>query len=178
MKRLLFALAILLALGATAALVPGSPPADTDALLNADQAFNDATAARGLEGFRCFLAEDVATLRPDKPIITGKDAVAELWRPLLTNPTLAIRWQPLRAAISSGGDLGYTIGSFEVTRNDEQGKRVAGTGKYVTIGAISLRFLEGRLRLRRSRLAAPAGGGPMVHAIHQQHERLPITGGS
>jgi ketosteroid isomerase-like protein len=43
------------------------------------------------------------------------------------------RWQLLRAAISSGEDLGYTIGSYEITQSDEQGKRVASTGKYVTI---------------------------------------------
>ncbi len=133
MKRLFFAAAILVLLGSAEARPPAGSPAGTYALMKTDQAFNDATAVRGLEGFRSFLAEDVATLRPDKPVITGKDAVAELWRPLLTNPALAIRWQPLRAAISNGGDLGYTIGSYEITRSDEQGKRAAGTGKYVTI---------------------------------------------
>ncbi|MBI3670926.1 MAG: DUF4440 domain-containing protein [Acidobacteria bacterium] len=133
MKQLLFAVTLLAVLGAAVTLRPAGALADIDALMKTDQAFSEATATRGLEGFRSFLAEDVATLRPDKPIITGQDAVAEVWRSLLASPTLAIRWQPLRAAISSGGDLGYTIGSFEITRSDEQGKRVAGTGKYVTI---------------------------------------------
>ena len=111
----------------------GGAVADVLALLTADQAFNDATAARGLEGFLSFLADDVATLRPDRPVLTGKKALAEAWSPLLTNPVLSIRWKPLTGSISTGGDLGYTIGGYEITRSDDQGKRITGTGKYLTI---------------------------------------------
>jgi ketosteroid isomerase-like protein len=111
----------------------GEATADVSALLIADQAFSDATAARGLEGFLSFMADDVATLRPDQPVLTGKKALADTWTPLLTNPALSIRWKPLTGSISVGGDLGYTIGSYEITRSDDQGRRVTSTGKYVTI---------------------------------------------
>jgi ketosteroid isomerase-like protein len=122
-----------LLVGSAAAVTRSSREADREALLKADRAFDDATATRGLDGFRSFLADDVSTLRPDKPVIQGKEAVAEAWRALLANPALAIRWAPISASVSSGGDLGYTIGSYEITRTDERGKRVAGSGKYVTI---------------------------------------------
>ena len=104
-----------------------------DALLRADRAFNDATAARRLEGFRSFLANNAGTLRADKPVIVGKEALAEDWKPLLTNPALAIHWSPISAFSSGHGDLGYTVGSYEITKSDEKGKRVIATGKYVTI---------------------------------------------
>jgi ketosteroid isomerase-like protein len=102
-------------------------------LQKADEAFDAATAAQGLKGFASFLADDVATLRPDKPIITGKDAMTALWTPLLSSPKLTIRWKPLKASLSGSGDLGYTIGTYEITSKDEQGTHVVGTGKYVTI---------------------------------------------
>ena len=111
----------------------GSSTTDSSALLSADRAFNDATATRGLDGFLSFLADDVATLRPDLPILTGKKTLAEAWTPLLTNPALSIRWKPLMGRMSAGCDFGYTIGSYEITRTDAQGRRVSGTGKYVTI---------------------------------------------
>lgn len=45
---------------------------------------------------------------------------------------MSIRWQPLDAAISSSGDLGYTIGAYEIVRSGENAGVVT-TGKYVTI---------------------------------------------
>lgn len=91
------------------------------------------TAAQGMKGFASFLADDVATLRPDKPIITGKDAMIALWTPLLSNPNLVIRWKPQKASVSASGDLGYTLGTYEIASGEAQGKHVEATGKYVTI---------------------------------------------
>jgi len=109
------------------------PQPSHEPLLEADLAFAQATARKGVEGFKSFLAEDVATLRPDQPVIRGKDAVAARWATLLNNSALSIRWRPLEAAIAGAGDLGYTIGSYEITRTDGQEKQIVGTGKYVTI---------------------------------------------
>ncbi len=106
--------------------------ADASVLLDADRAFAEATAKGRLEGFSSFLAEDAATFRPDSPVIRGRKAVAERWAPLLNNPAMSIRWQPLDATISSSSDLGYTIGAYEIVRSGENAGVVA-TGKYVTI---------------------------------------------
>ena len=112
---------------------PKDPPIDSSTLLKADEAFDAATAEEGLKGFSSFLADDVVTLRPDKPIIAGKEAMTALWTSLLTNPNLMIRWKPVKASVSASGDLGYTVGSYEISRKDEQGTHVVATGKYVTI---------------------------------------------
>jgi ketosteroid isomerase-like protein len=106
--------------------------ADASVLLDADRAFAAATEKGRLEGFSSFLAEDAATLRPDSPVIRGRKAVAERWASLLNNPAMSIRWQPLDATISSSGDLGYTLGTYEIVRSGENAG-VAATGKYVTI---------------------------------------------
>jgi len=133
MNRFLLMAVIVLAPSSFLLAGPKDPQAESIILLKADEAFDAATAAQGVKGFASFLAEDVATLRPDKPIITGKDAMTALWTPLLSNPSLTIRWKPLKASLSGGGDLGYTVGTYEITSKDEQGTHVVATGKYVTI---------------------------------------------
>ena len=121
-------------------LMPGCarPPqpdlaAAEQAIRQADIEFAKAAGARDLERFKRFLAADVTTLRPDSPVINGRDAFAERWAPLLSNPALQIHWEPLEARIGPSGDFGYTLGRYEITRTDEKGTRVAATGKYVSI---------------------------------------------
>jgi len=106
---------------------------DPAALLKADRAFAQATAERRLEGFASFLEEDVTTIRPNSPVLKGKIALVERWSGLLQDPASSISWKPLRAVISSSGDLGFTVGSYEVTKDSGQGRQAAGSGKYVTI---------------------------------------------
>jgi ketosteroid isomerase-like protein len=134
MKRFLTIAAVLLLFSAAAhAKSPKNNPNGTDALLKADTDFATATAEKGLEGFGSFLADDAATLRADKPVISGKDAFLASWTSLLNNHALSIKWKPMTASISSSGDLGFTVGSYEITRTGEQGAQVVATGKYVTI---------------------------------------------
>jgi ketosteroid isomerase-like protein len=133
MKRVWLAFGILFITGI---LIAGhSAPAATklDALLAADRAFDAATADKKLDGFSSFLADNVATLRADQPVLRGKVAMQQDWKPLLENKAISLRWQPVSAEISKSGDLGYTVGSYTITRTGEDGGAIAGTGKYLTI---------------------------------------------
>lgn len=103
------------------------------AIREADVQFSEAAGKRDVEGFKKFLAADATTLRPDAPVIHGRDAFAERWTPLLSNPALKIRWEPLEARVAPGGDFGYTIGRYEITRTEAQATQIVSTGKYVTI---------------------------------------------
>jgi ketosteroid isomerase-like protein len=107
--------------------------ANRDSLLAADRAFDAATAEKKFEGFSSFLADNASTLRADQPVLSGKAAVQRAWKPLLENKATSLRWQPISAEISKSKDLGYTVGSYTVTRTDEKGSAVVGTGKYLTI---------------------------------------------
>ena len=134
MKRFLTITAVLLFIcGMAQANSPKKASGGTDALLKADSDFAAATAEKGLEGFGSFLADDAATLRPDKPVISGKEAFLASWTSLLNNHALSITWKPMTASISSSGDLGFTVGSYEITKAGEKSKQIVATGKYVTI---------------------------------------------
>ena len=98
----------------------------------ADEEFSRVTGEKGLEGFLSFVAEDFQTVRPNSPLI-GKKEFGEGWSKLLNDPAAKIAWKPLLARMSKSGDLGYTVGSYKITRTDEKGTRPAGSGKYVSI---------------------------------------------
>jgi ketosteroid isomerase-like protein len=133
MRILKLVTAVALTLGSLACSWSGAARPDPAALLKADRAFAQATAERRLEGFASFLEEDVTTIRPNSPVLKGKNALVERWSGILQDPTASISWKPLRAVISASGDLGFTVGSYEVTKDSGQGKKAAGSGKYVTI---------------------------------------------
>ena len=48
-------------------------------------------------------------------------------------PGFSIRWSPAKADVASSGDLGYTAGTYRLTRNDSAGTPVTETGKYVEV---------------------------------------------
>lgn len=128
----------LLVITAAMLLAACAPRVDTEAaraaILEADRQFSKATSERGLDGFRSFLADEVTTLRPDSPVIRGKDPFVERWAALLANPKMKITWEPELAEVSASGELGYTVGSYEITATNGLGiASTAGTGKYVTI---------------------------------------------
>ena len=130
-------LAVVMAILSTLALAACSPggraAADPEQLKQADLAFARATAERSLDGFSSFLAQDVMSLRPNLPVVKGRQQLTGLWAPMLNDPARSITWQPLDAGISDDGSMGFTLGSYEVTKNGPEGRSVAGTGKYVTI---------------------------------------------
>jgi ketosteroid isomerase-like protein len=131
MLRLVTAVALTLAgLGCSQ---NGAARPDPAALLKADRAFAQATAERRLEGFASFLEEDATTIRPNSPVLRGKNALVERWSSILQDPTASVSWKPLRVVISASGDLGFTVGSYEVTKDSGRGRKAAGSGKYVTI---------------------------------------------
>jgi ketosteroid isomerase-like protein len=109
------------------------PAANREALLAADRAFDAATAEKKLDGFSSFLADDASTLRADRPVLRGKSAVQQEWKALLENKSISLRWQPISAEIAKSGDLGYTVGTYTITRTDEKGSAIVGTGKYLTV---------------------------------------------
>ena len=131
--KLLSVLAVACALVTGGCAVGMDVEAERAALLGVDRAFAQATAERGLEGFLSYVAGDASFFPAGAPIVTGKEAIGRLWSPLLTTPGVAITWEPLQANVSRAGDLGYTFGGYQLTRETEEGETTIELGSYVTI---------------------------------------------
>jgi ketosteroid isomerase-like protein len=134
MRRLfagLFLLAfgvIFIAIAKPAATVfsAGSPAALEKELKDADLEFARQTAARRLEGWMDFFADDAATIHDGKTV-TGKQALRAYYEPVFADKDFTLVWTPAKAEAAKDGTLGYTYGDYEA----KEGTKIS-HGMYVT----------------------------------------------
>ena len=100
------------------------------ALMDADRAFNRATAARRTDGWMEFFAEDGAMIR-SAGTITGRAAIREDMAKAFADTSFTLTWEPRQADAS--GDVGYTDGTYEVRFRDAKGDAAVRTGRYLTV---------------------------------------------
>jgi ketosteroid isomerase-like protein len=140
-KRIVGRLAWTLAVGMVVGLIgtqalhaqPDTRAADEQAIRERDIAWSKVGAAKDLEGVLAFFTDDASELPPNAPIATGKEARRKVWSEYFATPGFAFNWQPTKVEASRGGDLGYSMGTYELTMHDPTGKPVIDRGKYVTV---------------------------------------------
>ena len=98
-------------------------------LMELDLKFGMAAATRGLEGWMSFFAEDASIFPEGRPIITGIEKIRAYYEETGFDPR-SLSWKPVKAEISSSGDMGYTIGYWEIRT---EGAAASASGKYVTV---------------------------------------------
>ena len=124
-------LLLLVAFGCAGSL--GAPTVDLEierqALMKADEAlFNSHTK---LDEFVTFWAEDAAFMPDDAPLAHG-DAIGATWEHLISLPGFGLEWRATSAQVAEAGDMGYTIGTYELTV-EQEGTPMVTVGKYVTL---------------------------------------------
>lgn len=114
------------------------PPADTRAadeaaIRQTDLAWSKTAEAKQIEDFMAFSVDDQLLLAPNGPMITGKEGVRKMFAGMFAAPGFTIKWQPSKVEAAVSGDLGYSIGTYELSMNDPQGNPVVDKGKYATV---------------------------------------------
>ena len=118
-------------LAASLALAQGVT-ADQSALLKIDEQFSaDAQRLGVAEAFARYAAPDARMLPAGKGVVSGLDAVKSQMAGFPKGATLA--WKPFHADIAASGDLGYTLGTYELRAKDEAGKATVAYGKYCSV---------------------------------------------
>jgi ketosteroid isomerase-like protein len=102
------------------------------AVMDADRAFAQETAANGVAGWVSYFAEDGVQFRPGGTI-SGHAAIRELMAPAFSDTAYSLTWEPVEARVSRSGDLGYTIGRYQSIRVGPDGEEIVGAGSYVSI---------------------------------------------
>ena len=129
--RRFFAAALLAV--ASAPVVAGAqadaPPAAA-AIMQADRDFNQALAARDRTKFLSFIAES-AVFVGTAPMV-GHAAILKGWAPFFESGGATLTWEPTRAEILVGGDVGVTIGSWVRRAKTPDGKVAEARGQYLT----------------------------------------------
>ena len=117
---------------------PPPPPPDTHAqdeaaIRQADMAFSTAAQAKNVDAAVAFYADDVAAMAPNESLKAGRDSARKMWADMVAMPGFSISWQPTKVDVARSGDLGYTIGTYELTMNGPDGKPMVDRGKYAEV---------------------------------------------
>ncbi len=126
-------LALLLLASACSQQTPADTrAADESAIRDLDAQWSNAAAANDLERTVSYYADDASLLPPNAPIATGKQAIRAAWASML-GPDVAVSWQVSKVEVARSGDLAYSIGAYQLTMKDPQGKPVTDRGKLVEV---------------------------------------------
>ncbi len=110
--------------------VAGADPREE--LMEADKAFDLATARQGLDGWMSFFADDAQLNTPSGPL-RGRDALKNHYSRMFAQQDFSIRWKPYYAEASKDGTLGFTLGTAVITWTNPDGRAMKRDGRYITV---------------------------------------------
>jgi ketosteroid isomerase-like protein len=67
-------------------------------------------------------------------MMTGRDAIGKEMKDALADPNWSLALQPVQVEVASGGDLGYTRGTYVLTATDPASQKAAmEKGRFIAI---------------------------------------------
>ena len=122
-----------------AGCAPAGPEVDVAAeeaaIRKADIAWAKTGEMKDLEAQMEFYTDDPIPIMmpPNGPKAVGKEAILEAFRPMYDRPDLAVTWRPGKVEVARSGDIGYVLGTYEMTMNDPEGNPRTDKGKYIEL---------------------------------------------
>ena len=110
---------------------PDTHDADIKAVKDNEAAWMKTAAAKNLDAFMAYYADDASVLMPNAPLFTGKAAIKEELKPIMEDPNYSITSTPTRVEVSQ--NLAFTQGTYKMTFSDIRGNKFEDEGKYLTI---------------------------------------------
>jgi ketosteroid isomerase-like protein len=130
MKTLLLSLLVVCACLTLGVAHKKNPAGDLKTLVETERSFSRTSEEKGTrESFAAFIADDGILFRPTA--VFGKSWMVA--HPLPPAPARSLlTWQPIFAAVSRAGDLGYTTGPWQFKKDIKDAKPVA-FGNFMTV---------------------------------------------
>jgi ketosteroid isomerase-like protein len=130
MKTQLLSSLIHLSLAGTAVGQEKNQAGDLKSMVETERSFSRMSEEKGIrESFAAFISDDGILFRPGP--VFGKKWMRD--NPLPPSPTRPLlTWQPIFAAVSRAGDLGYTTGPWQF-KKDITDAKPAGFGNFMTV---------------------------------------------
>jgi ketosteroid isomerase-like protein len=108
--------------------------AETRDLLETDRAWARlAEADAPVDSVVAYWTADARVILPGQPVLVGTEAIRQMVAGTRAIPGFRITWTPDSAAVSPGGDFGYTWGTNEISEPDSAGTLVTMKGRYITV---------------------------------------------
>ena len=114
---------------------PAAGDASVDDLLDADRAFAQAAAERGIEGWMAALTDDAVRFAfVTDGFVQGHGDIRAQDAALFADPAVELRWEPTEGGLFASSDLGFTRGGYSVVQSTPDGaETVSSRGRYLTI---------------------------------------------
>jgi len=107
--------------------------ADEAAIREASAAWSKAAGNKELERCLSFYTDNAYVLPFNAPIANGKDQIRHVWSVLMSNPAYSLSFEPTMIEVARSGELGYEMGTFDLTLANEAGEPNAMRGKYIVV---------------------------------------------
>ncbi len=118
----------------TPAPPPDTSAADQKALRDGEETWVKEWAAKDADKIAAHYADDATLALTDMPLVKGRDSIRTTIKGFLADKNLALSFTPSNVALSKGGDLAYTQGSYSITQTNAKTKKAeVEKGKYVTV---------------------------------------------
>jgi ketosteroid isomerase-like protein len=112
---------------------PDNKAAAEVAIRQADSTWSTVAEAKQVDQHVAYFLDDGIVLPPNDPMVSGKDAIHKMISDFFSRPGFAVKWQVTKVEAAHSGDLGYSVGTFELSMNDSTGKPMMDRGKYTTV---------------------------------------------
>ncbi|NQT97461.1 MAG: DUF4440 domain-containing protein [Candidatus Marinimicrobia bacterium] len=100
-------------------------------LMDTDRAFSNLSVQKGVPAaFNQFMTDDAVIFRDKNHPFEGREQIQQLFADY---PEATLTWEPYHAEVAAAGDLGYTLGKWTFTMDDETGEDHKSQGYYVSI---------------------------------------------
>lgn len=109
-----------------------------------NRAFENAIATGNVEAIAALLAPDVIALPPDGPIVTGREAVKQLWASALNEHGMT-SCRLVTKTLDVVGEVASEVGHATLTMAPRDGNAMTATIKYLVVW----KHLDGRWLLHR-----------------------------
>jgi len=107
--------------------------AEEAALRAADAEWLKAFEEKDVEGMVSFYAEGASVFPPNAPIVTGREAIREMWTELVANPGFALSWKSTKVEVAQSGELAWVQETYEFSLQGPDGKLQEDRGKAVLV---------------------------------------------
>jgi uncharacterized protein (TIGR02246 family) len=111
---------------------PDNHAAEENTLREVDAQWSKTAGAHDLDATVAFYTDDAVVMPGDAPVANTRQAIRELWAPMLA-PNASVSWQVNQAEVARSGDVGYARGVYQLVTKDAAGQATTERGKLVEI---------------------------------------------